>query len=279
LHVVLFAAFLNRNQREFAEIVKELAVQKTYGESEHCQSLTAAYEGRIHQSRQLSDQAINLARQAHYPERAALSEGAAAIRDAVLGYPADAVRHAAAAKQLATGRDVDFPPAFALALSQNLTAVRHAVMRLDKDFPEDTCVRFNYSPTLHALLEMGQGNPARAIEILTIAKTYEFAQTGVSLYAGYGALYPEYVRGLAYQQWHKPREAAVEFRKILDHPGILLADPIAPSVRLQLARVLRDAGDLEQSKAAYREFLDLWKDADDPAIPLLQQAKAEYARL
>jgi hypothetical protein len=139
-------------------------------------------------------------------------------------------------------------------------------------------VRFNYSPALRALAAIHEGNPSKAIELLAISKTYEFGQTGVSIYYWYGALYPIYVRGLAYRQLHKNREAAAEFRRMLDHPGILLADPIGPAVRVRLARALRDGGDIANAKAAYQEFLALWKDAD-PDIPLLQQAKAEYARL
>jgi eukaryotic-like serine/threonine-protein kinase len=103
--------------------------------------------------------------------------------------------------------------------------------RLEKDYSEDTFVRFNYSPALRALVAIHEGNPSKAIELLAISKTYEFGQTGVSIYYWYGALYPTYVRGLAYQQLHKSREAAAEFQRMLDHPGILLADPIGVAAR------------------------------------------------
>ena len=279
LTTLLLVSFLQRDQQQVSRFAAELSRAMPFGESELCRSLISADQGRIQQSRQLSDQAVNLANQAHYAERAALAEGAAAIREAVFGYPQEAARHAKAARQLAKGRDVDFPPAFALALSQSPAPVLPVVQELDHDYPEDTCVRFNYSPTLRALIALRQGSPAKAIEILTISKTYEFALTGVSLYAWYGAVYPVYVRGLAMQQLGKPREAAAEFRRILEHPGVLLADPIASATRVQLARALRDAGDVDHARTAYRDFLDRWKDADDPAIPLLQQAKAEYARL
>jgi tetratricopeptide (TPR) repeat protein len=152
------------------------------------------------------------------------------------------------------------------------------VARLESQYPDDTCVRFNYSPAVRALLEINQGRPASAIELLTVAKSYELAQTGVSLYVHYGALYPTYVRGLAYRQLHRYSEAAAEFQRMLDHPGLLLADPIGLAARLQLARVLRDAGDTAKAKAAYQDFLTLWKDADAD-IPLLKQATAEFARL
>jgi tetratricopeptide (TPR) repeat protein len=151
-------------------------------------------------------------------------------------------------------------------------------MRLEKEYPEDTCVRFTYSPAVRALLAMNAGNPAKGIEILTVSKTYEFAQNGTSLLVYYGALYPTYVRGLAYQQMHRYREAAAEFQRMFEHPGLLLADAIGPAARLQLARALRDAGETAKAKAAYQGLFAIWKDADRD-FPLLRQAQAEFARL
>lgn len=131
---------------------------------------------------------------------------------------------------------------------------------------------------MRALVAINEGHPAKAVELLGISEAYELGQTGISLYIHYGTLYPIYVRGLAYQRLHKPREAAAQFQRMLDHPGLLLADPIGPAACIQSARALRDAGDTEKAKAAYRAFLELWKDADRE-IPILQQAKAELARL
>ena len=275
---LFFAAFLNRDRSAMEKAATRIATASHQGDSEHFESLVAAYEGRLQQSRQASIQAVTLARQAHHAERAALFEGAASVRDALYGYPDESSRHSLAAGQLASGRDVDFPPAFALALSRNSSAASALVSSLEKQYPEDTCVRFSYAPAVRALLALNQGRPAKAIELLTVSKAYELAQTGVSLYVHYGTLYPTYVRGLAYQQLHKPREAAAEFQRMLDHPGLLLADPIGPAARVQLARALRDAGDTAKAKAAYQAFLALWKDADQE-IPLLQQARTEFARL
>jgi serine/threonine protein kinase len=278
LAVLFLTAFLDRDQAALARLAAELAAAKPSGDAEHLQSLVSAYGGRMQQSRQASAQAVNLARQAHFGERAALFEGAAAIREALYGYPDESLRHSLAVKQLASGRDADFPPAFALSLSGKPASALPVAARLEKDYPEDTFVQFNYSPALRALAAINQGNPSKAIELLTISKTYEFGQTGVSIYYWYGALYPIYVRGLAYRQLHKYREAAEEFRRMLDHPGILLADPIGVAARVEFARAMRDAGETAKAKAAYQDFLAIWKDAD-PDIPLLQQAKAEYARL
>ena len=237
-----------------------------------------AYQGRLQQSRQESIQAVTLAREAHLNERAALFEGSAAIREAFYGYPAESSRLASAAEQIINGRDSGFPVAFALALSRNDARAMMMVAQMETRYPEDTCVHFIYVPALRGLLAIHQGNPAKAIELLTVSKPYETAQTGVSLYVHYGSLYPSYVRGLAYQQLHQYREAAAEFRWMLDHPGLLLDDPVGLPTRLQLARALRDAGDRAGAKAAYQDFFTLWKDADAD-IPLLRQAQSEFARL
>ena len=95
---------------------------------------------------------------------------------------------------------------------------------------------------------------------------------------GAGNLYPVYVRGEAYLTGRQGREAAVEFQKILDHRGIVVCDPIGALAHLQLGRAFTLSGDKTKAKAAYQDFLTLWKDAD-PSIPILKQAHAEYARL
>ena len=129
---------------------------------------------------------------------------------------------------------------------------------------------------------MRANDPARAIELLRPAATYEFAQPGISFFGAggvaFGAMYPTYVRGLSYLALRKPAEAAAEFQKILDHPGVVLEDPVGALARLQLARAWTMAGDAGKAKAAYGDVLALWKNADS-GIPVVTQARAEYARL
>ena len=111
------------------------------------------------------------------------------------------------------------------------------------------------------------------------ATPYDLAVPGTAYGASFfGALYPVYVRGLAYSRMGRHREAAAEFQKILDHPGIVLNDPIGPMARLQLARVLSASGDRAKSAAVYKDLLTLWKDAD-PGVPVIQEAKEECAKL
>jgi eukaryotic-like serine/threonine-protein kinase len=101
---------------------------------------------------------------------------------------------------------------------------------------------------------------------------------GTAFFVKFGGLYPAYVRGQAYLEAGRGREAAAEFQKALDHRGIVLADPIGALAHLQLGRASVVSGDISKAKSAYQDFFELWKDAD-PDIPILQQAKAEYARL
>ena len=144
---------------------------------------------------------------------------------------------------------------------------------LAKRFPEDTIVHFNYLPALRAKLSTNGSNPQQAIDTLEVAVPYE-----LGLPAFWPNLYPVYVRGEAYLAAHQGREAAIEFQKILDHRGIVLNEPIGALAHLQLGRAYGISGDIAKAKKAYQDFLTLWKDAD-PDIPVLKQAKAEYAKL
>jgi eukaryotic-like serine/threonine-protein kinase len=125
---------------------------------------------------------------------------------------------------------------------------------------------------------MLHNNPGKAIEVLDANSPYEFAVPGIDFDNFFGGLYPTYVRGNAYLQLGRGAEAAAEFQKILTHRGIVAADPVGAMARLQLARAYASIGDSIKAKAAYQDFLTLWKDAN-PDIPIYQQAKAEYAKL
>ncbi len=144
--------------------------------------------------------------------------------------------------------------------------------------PEDTFVKFSYLPVLRGLFELEDGRPSGAIKELQIAAPDELDVPGISQFAFFGALYPAYVRGEAYLALRQGAAAAREFQKFLDRRGIVLGDPAGAVARLQLGRAFALAGDTAKAKAAYKNFLALWKDAD-PAIPVLKQAKAEYAKL
>jgi eukaryotic-like serine/threonine-protein kinase len=146
-------------------------------------------------------------------------------------------------------------------------------------FPEDTFVQFTYLPVLRALSALERGKPTESLERLQIALRYELAVNGLNFNHYYlGGLHSAYVRGEALLAAHRPAEAAAEFQKILDHHGIVGADPIGALAHLQLGRTFDSSGDKIKAKAAYQDFLTLWNNAD-PDIPILRQANAEYARL
>jgi TolA-binding protein len=226
----------------------------------------------------MSLHAAELAQQAGHGERAALFETGAALREALFGNVTPARQRAASALALATNREVEYGAALALALAGSSSQAQALADNLEKNFPEDTSVRFSYLPVLRAILALNRQQPLKAIEVLESAAPYELATPRSNLQGFFGALYPVYVRGQAYLSAHHGAKAAAEFQKILDHRGIVASDPIGVLARLQLGRSYVLSGDTAKAKSAYQDFLTLWKDAD-PDIPVLKQAKVEFAQL
>jgi len=222
-----------------------------------------------------------LARKAERRETEALYEADAAVREALFGNEFTARQRAGDALELSRSRDVEYGAASALSLSGDSSRSQTLTDDLSRRFPEDTIVRFTYLPTLRALLALNHSQPSKAVELLQTAIPYEGGSPttgGSELLLGAFNLYPAYVRGLAYLAAHQGAEAAGEFQKILDHRGIVVSDPIGALAHLQLGRAYALSGDKTKAKSAYQDFLTLWKDADAD-IPILKQAKAEYANL
>jgi tetratricopeptide (TPR) repeat protein len=147
--------------------------------------------------------------------------------------------------------------------------------QLQKDYPTETVYKLYWLPTIRAALQMNANNPAQALESLEAAAPYDLAIPGQFQL---GTMYPAYVRGIAYMTIHNGPAAAAQFQRILDHPGIVINFPLGALARLGLGRSYVLAGDKEKARSAYQQFLTLWKDAD-PDIPILKEAKAEYAKL
>jgi eukaryotic-like serine/threonine-protein kinase len=233
---------------------------------------TAAFSGQLGKVREFSGRAVASAERAQEKEAAAGYETDAALREALFGNQAEARQRAASALHLSTGRDVQYGAALALALAADVTRAQALADDLGKRFPEDTIVQFNYLPTLYAQLAVSRGDASKAIDLLQVAAPYELgdARTGI--------LCPVYVRGDAYLASHRGSEAAAEFQKILDNRGVVINEPIGALAHLQIGRAYAAQGDTAKAKAAYQDFLTLWKNADLD-IPILVAAKAEYARL
>ena len=242
------------------------------------EAFVAAYAGRIESARDISRRAVVQAQQAGQAERASVWEAGAAVREALFGSRAPASERALAALELSHDRDVLYGAAFALALSGNPSRAQILLDDLQKRFSENSSVRFSYAPALQALLALNRGEPERALELLQVAIPHELGVPPSTVSGLFGALYPVYVRGQAYLAARQGVKAAAEFQKILDHRTIVISDPIGALARLQMGRAYALSGDVTKAKSAYQEFLTLWKNADRD-IPVLRQAKAEYAKL
>jgi hypothetical protein len=236
-----------------------------------------AYHGQLEKAREISEGAVNFMQQSGQREAAARLESAAALREAFFGNREQAKQLATAALNLSNGRDAEYAAAFALALSENSNQAEALAANLERRLPEDTSVRFHYVPTVRALVALDHHDAAKAIELLQANVPYELGSPQSSFDGFYGVLYPVYVRGLAYLMMHRGNDAATEFRKILDHPGLVANDPIGALARLQLARAYVQSGDILRARAAYSDFLSLWKAADQ-GLPLLKESQLEFAR-
>ena len=254
------------------------------------QAFVLAYTGHLQESRKWSENAVSLAQQAGHRERAALFQTKAALWEAFFGNAPLAKRTANHALELVKNREDRFGAALVLAMSGDAAQAQSLANDLERDFPQDTSVRFDYLPAIRASLALGHGDPAKAIEVLQVTAPYDISSPRSATFAYFGALYPACVRGQAYLASHQGAEAAEEFQKIVDHPGITIGDAFSVLAYLGLARsyAAEAAGPnlppntrqdfRSKARAAYNDFLTLWKDADAD-IPILNQAKAEYAKL
>ncbi len=272
-------AFLKRDE---AAMNREVAASRETSEgtdwlSVH-QAFVLAYSGHLREARTMSRRAVELADQAANKERAALFQSGEAVWEAFYGDVSAAKRDALAALEVSNDREVQYGAALALALAGDSSRSEALANDLENRFPEDTSLRFSYLPTLRGILALNRGEPSKSVELLQVAVPYELGTHRSTIHGFFGALYPVYVRGEAQLAAHHGAEAAVEFQKILDHPGIVVSDPVGALARLQLGRAYALTGDKTRAKSAYQDFLTLWKDAD-AGIPILKQAKAEYAKL
>lgn len=238
---------------------------------------TAGYSGHLGKAEEFSRRAANSAERAGEKETSATYYAVSALRQALFGDAYKARQKAATAKRHSSGRDLDYAAALALAYAGDANHAQALADDLGKRFPEDTVVRCNYLPALRAKLALSRSNPQQALDVLEVAAPCELGLPSLSFY-NWPNLYPVYVRGEAYLAAHRGGEAAAEFHKILDHRGIVLNEPIGALAHLELGRAYALSGDTAKARAAYQDFLTLWKDADLD-IPILEQAKAEYAKL
>ncbi len=236
---------------------------------------TEAYYGRSSKARDLSNRSVNSAVGAQSKETAASWQVNAALREAELGNAALARQRINAALALSAGQDVKAQAALTLARIGDADRAQALAEQLEQNYPSNVLLKFYWLPTINAAIEISRGNSSQALVDLQAASPYELSQEGMFLV---NSMYPVYVRGQAYLMMHNGPAATAEFQKLLDHRGIVLNYPLGALVHLQMGRAYAVSGETAKAKAAYRDFLTLWKDAD-ANIPILKQAKAEYAKL
>jgi tetratricopeptide (TPR) repeat protein len=272
-------AFLQNDAAEMKQQVTRAAGQPGVEDSllSH-EAETAAYYGRLRESEELIRRATESAERGDEKEVSAGFSATSGLREALFGNAGEARRRASLAVARSSGVDVEYASALALAYTGDTGRAQSLTEELNKRFPEATTVQFNYLPTVRAKLALNRGNPSEALEILRATLPYELGQTTFSGEYAWNGLYPVFVRGEAYLSAHQGSNAAAEFQRILDHRGIVWNSPIGALAHLQLGRAFAVQGDTARARAAYQDFLTLWKDAD-PDIPVLKKAQAEYAKL
>ncbi|MGA7931208.1 MAG: serine/threonine-protein kinase [Candidatus Sulfotelmatobacter sp.] len=249
---------------------------------------TEAYAGHLGKARELTKRAVDSAIRSDNKEGGAIWQENAALREAALGNSAEARQSAADAMKLAPASPgVKSEAALAFALAGDATRAESMAQDLGKRFPLDTQMQSLWLPAIQAQLALDRKNPASALTVLQpAASPVELGQ--IQFVANISCLYPTYVRGEAYLAAGQGTAAAAEFQKIIDHSGIVWNCWTGALAHLGVARAnglqssTSQGADADAARvralAAYKDFLTLWKDAD-PDIPILKEAKAEYAKL
>ena len=271
-----YLGFMQKNA-ELMQLQVQWAVGKPGSEDVllSAQADTEGYFGRLGRARELSRRAVDSAMRSDYPEAAALWQVSAALREAEFNEVREARNDIRQALALSQGRNVKMLAALALARIGDADQAEMMVNKLLSENPRNTVFSQFRLPSIRAAIALSRGNPARALECLEMIRPYELGQPSPS---GLAPLYPAYLRGLAYLSMHNGAAAAVEFKKLLDNPGIALN--FAPGVlaHLHLARAYALANDASKASSAYEGFLNLWKGADSN-ISIRAAAEQEFARM
>jgi tetratricopeptide (TPR) repeat protein len=279
LHMVLYGLeFVERNPKGMAE---QTAWFEGRPELQHeilaLEADTEAYAGHDAKAREVTRHAIDAAVRADNKESAAVWQLLGAWREAAFGNIEEAKREATAGLALAPeSRDAMQLAALVLALTGDPVKARAVAQELAKRYPLHTMVQSYWLPTIQAQLALNAKDAAGAITLLRNAANVEYGFTVSN--GNNSCLYSVYLRGEAYLAAGQGDAASSEFQKIIDHPGIVWNCATGTLAHLELGRAYALAGDKTKARAAYQDFLTLWKDAD-PDVPVLKEAKAEFAKL
>jgi DNA-binding winged helix-turn-helix (wHTH) protein/tetratricopeptide (TPR) repeat protein len=291
LHNASYAlAFVGADPVAMAEQERWFASKAEFGNvGLALESDTKAYGGHLRKARELTERAVNSAVRADNKENAAVYSAIAAQREAAFGNSTQARQAAAKTLKVApASQGAESEAALALAMAGDTARAESLAQDLRRRFPLDTQVQSLWLPAIDAQLALDKKNPAGALNILQAASAGELGQ--VPFVNNISCLYPVYVRGEAYLAAGQADAAAAEFQKILDHSGIVWNCWTGVLARLGVTRAYAlqsrtsqaQSADADAARAralaAYKDFFALWKDAD-PDIPILKEAKAEYAKL
>jgi len=279
--VQYWIAFVRHDPKEMENALKvlgELARQNPEADFDMLSSemATELYYGKLARARDIFQLLVNHLVHYENDDGVTAAYGYWAFLNAELGNKIEARRYTQRAVQRRNSQRLNFGIALTAARAGDNSLAEKAAAEYDRHPPSSWLMQKRYLPVVHAAIAMGRGNAAEAIEHLRVVNgdTAWFANDPST---GDG-LMPAYLRGQAYLQLRQGREAAAEFQRLIDHPGIVVNNPFGPLSRVGLARAYVLQGDTAKARAAYQDFLTLWKDADLD-IPIYKQAKAEYAKL
>jgi pentatricopeptide repeat protein len=271
-------AFLERNETEMRRQVSWAAgIPAAEDVLLSFHSDTEAYYGRQARALELSNKAAGIAKRNEEKEVAALMLFDSALRNAETGKSGEAISQISAGLALANSQGSQVLAALAAARVGNSDQASRLADELSRRSAHNTMLRDYWLPTIRAAVELNRHNPLKALAILEATSPYEFGFPPPDPWC-FPTFYPVYLRGEAYLKAGRGRQAAAEFDKLIDHRFIVGNAILAALARLQLARAKSIDGDKASAREAYRDFIDLWKDAD-PDVPVLKEAKVEYAML
>ena len=240
------------------------------------QADTEAFHGRLGVARSLSQQAINSALTSDAREVAAGWQAAAALREAEFGNSEEAEHDAFAALALASNPNLEISVALTLARAGNLVRAKSQLQRVAQQLRPNTIASAYWLPTIGAAIALREKQPKQALQDLESTTFYELGGAPPPFTAG-ATMYPTYLRGQAYLALGEWEKAIAEYKKIIDHQGLVWNSPLGTLSYLQLGRAYVGSGN-PAARAIYDKFLSLWRDAD-PGLPLLREVRKEYSNL
>jgi tetratricopeptide (TPR) repeat protein len=225
-------------------------------------------QGQLRSSEEITQHIQDIGKNQNLQELAETDWGWLAMVQADFGFCDRTLKNIASVGAI-SGRSAVTFSGYVFAACGQVQKAEATAARLNKEYPLNSFTQKSEIPQIHARLALQRGDAAQAIKDLHPAELYQFGDVELGM--------PAYLRGMAYLQ-KQGTEAAAEFQKVLDHRSASGASPYCALARLGLARSYALTGDAAKARTTYQDFFTLWKDAD-PDIPILKQAKAEYAKL